>query len=80
MNSSKHYFAVVCSYVYCIYYRVAVKPDVPQAKSTKPASDVSIQKEIRKLKEATNDSNKQPIIVSVGLQVMYTTGVLQYVL
>lgn len=41
---------------------VTVKQDVPETKSTKPASDVSIQKEIRKLKEATNDSNKQPII------------------
>lgn len=41
---------------------VAVKRDVPETKSTKPASDASIQKEIRKIKESSSDSNKQPII------------------
>ncbi|KAM5157086.1 N-acetyltransferase ESCO1 [Mantella aurantiaca] len=41
---------------------VAVKQVVPETKSTSPASDASIQKEIRKLKEAGNDTSKQPII------------------
>ncbi|XP_072267436.1 N-acetyltransferase ESCO1 [Pyxicephalus adspersus] len=41
---------------------VTTKQDVPETKSTKPASDASIQKEIRKLKEGVNDSSKQPII------------------
>ncbi|XP_018427189.1 PREDICTED: N-acetyltransferase ESCO1 [Nanorana parkeri] len=41
---------------------VFVKRDVPETRSTKPASDASIQKELRKMKEASSDSTKQPII------------------